>query len=510
MQKEKCDFSVSLIPLGIVISCALLFISFPDISHRVIGTLLNILVNKLGFFYILTGLFFLGTTLTIAFSRYGAVYLGTTRTARYSNFTWGSMIFTSTMAADILYWSLIEWAHYFTQAPFIAEHSPPTERQEWAAAYPLFHWGIIPWSFYVLLAVAFGYMLHVKKRHTHKISEACRPLLGAYVDGIIGEAIDICSVVGLLLGVATTFSLATPLLSLMVSLLFGISNTQLLALALLCVIALVYTTAVLLGTQGISKLSRAAVYCFSTVLVFFLCAGPTVYLIETGITAIGKMLQNFFLMATWMDPSRISLQETDGTLGFPQRWTIFYWAYWITWSVATPFFIGAISEGRTIRNTIVGGLCWGIAGTYGSFIVLGNYGLYLQTHHLLPAAYFVRAGNTPAEVIIAIIQTLPCAYIVMALLAATMIAFYASTFDALTLIIASYSQKSVAPGEEPRQIMKSFWAVACILLPASLIFSQSTLMHLKSLAIIAAFPLALIMLCVVASFFKELRAEVTS
>ena len=82
--------------------------------------------------------------------------------------------------------------------------------QDWASTYPLFHWGPIPWSFYIILAVSFGFMLHVRKRNKQKYSEACRPLLGKRVDGIFGKLIDLTAVFALLAGTATTFSLATP------------------------------------------------------------------------------------------------------------------------------------------------------------------------------------------------------------------------------------------------------------------------------------------------------------
>ena len=119
------------------------------------------------------------------------------------------MIFTSTMAADILFYSLCEWALYANEPQIEAMGGI----QKWASTYPLFHWGPTAWSFYIVLAVAFGFMLHVRGREKQKFSEACRPLLGNRVDGWLGKAIDLIAVLALLAGTATTFSMATPLLS---------------------------------------------------------------------------------------------------------------------------------------------------------------------------------------------------------------------------------------------------------------------------------------------------------
>lgn len=502
-QKEHntIDWVITLLPLVIVSCIAATLLVFPQQSMKVIDVLWNIFVNKLGFFYILLGFGIVCIALYLALSRYGTIRLGACDTPRYGNFAWGSMIFTSTMAADILYWSLIEWAYYYTASPFGKKTLTVAEKHDWAATYPLFHWGITPWSFHIVCAVAFGYMLHVRRQKKQKLSEACRPLFGNKIDGLLGSIIDVFSVVGLLAGTATTFSLATPLLSLAISKISGIPESHYLTLTMLFIIAAVYTSAVLLGIKGISHLAKIAVICFLSLILFVFLLSPKIYIIETSITGIGNMLQNFISLSTWMDPLRISGVNNGG---FPQQWTIFYWAYWIAWFVATPLFIGTISEGRTVRNTIFGGLICGIAGTYCSFIVLGNYGLYLETHGFLSVAEKLSAGAAPSNVIVSILETLPFAKAGLILLAITMIALYASTFDAITMVIASYSQRELEKGE-PKKTLRAFWSLVFILLPSALILTGNSLIQLQSLSIIAAFPLGIIMICIIISFLKDAK-----
>jgi len=203
-----------------------------------------------------------------------------------------------------------------------------------------------------------------------------------------------------------------------------------------------------------------------------------------------------------MDPLRLS---GDGVTGFPQKWTIFYWAYWISWAVATPFFIGKISEGRTIRQTILGAYISGISATFTAFIVFGNYGLYQQVTGKVDVAGQLAAGATPAEAILSVFETLPIAKIAIVLLILAMIAFYASTFDALTMVIASYSVKNIKEGEEPSRKLRVFWSVVFILLPIALLFSDSTLTMLQTLSICAALPIMIIIGMVVVSFIKNLK-----
>lgn len=502
-KKSEIDYIITIVPLVAIAIITGLIIAFPNASMKIVNALWSLFVNKLGFFYILLGFALVCIAIGLAFSKYGSIKLGNISKPRYSNFEWGSMIFTSTMAADILYWSLIEWAYYYSENPFGLQGLSAGARHDWAATYPLFHWGITPWAFYLVPAVAFAYMLHVKGGTKQKLSESCRPILGKQTDGFTGKLIDVFSVIGLLAGTATTFSLATPLLSMTVSYLFGIPETKLLTLAILALIAFVYTFAVLAGIKGISYLAKISVLSFSVLLALVFIASPKIYIIETGVTAIGKMLDNFIPMSTWLDPLRIS--GADGS-GFPQRWTVFYWAYWIAWFVATPFFIGTISEGRTIKNTIIGGILCGIAGTYCSFIILGNYGLHLQAHGILDSAAALE-NAAPAQVIMEILKTVPYPKLLIAVLSLTMIAFYSSTFDALTMVIASYSQRNVSTNEEPKKGLRAFWSIVFIILPIALIITEANLNQLQSLAIIAAFPLGLIIVLIVASLFKQLKQD---
>ena len=226
--------------------------------------------------------------------------------------------------------------------------------------------------------------------------------------------------------------------------------------------------------------------------------GKARYTIETGITAIGNLVQNFIGLATWTD----ALRETS----FPQNWTIFYWAYWMVWCVATPFFIGSISGGRTIRQTILGGYFWALAGTFTSFIILGNYSLNLQVTGQMDLIGEYAASGDLYRIIITTMQTLPWAKMGLLLLAATMIAFYATSFDSITMVASAYSYKALPAGAEPHRNIRLFWAVMLILFPIALIFSENSMANLQSVSIIAAFPVGIIMLIIIGSFFKDANA----
>jgi BCCT family betaine/carnitine transporter len=270
-------------------------------------------------------------------------------------------------------------------------------------------------------------------------------------------------------------------------------------IAILVVICLVYTIAVLKGIEGVSWLANACMYMFGLLLAYVLIfGGQPVYIIETGFSALGNMMQNFIGLSTWTDALR--------TTFFPQNWTIFFWAYWMVWAVASPFFMGSISRGRTVKQVILGTYIFGVMSTLISFIILGNYGLGLQMHGTFDVlAYCAETGGDLYRTVIAIIQTLPLWQLVMVILVVSMIAFYATSFDSITLVASQYSYKEMKEGQEAGTKMKLFWAILLIMLPIALIFSEGSMNNLQTVSIIAAFPIGIVIILIISSFIKDAK-----
>ena len=491
--KDKIDWTTVIVPFALIAFLCASFILAPEHSSAIVAQIRFLLGDTLGIYYLIIGLGVFLLSIYLAFSKYGSIRLGgPNEKPKYSDFSWASMMFTAGLAADILFYSFCEWILYAGD-PHLADMG---SMQIWSSTYPLFHWGPIPWSFYLVLAVAFGFMIHVRGCHKQKYSEACRPLLGDKVDKLPGKCIDLLALFALLAGTATTFALATPLMAQIFSNLLGIENSKWLTIAILVITCIVYTHALVHGMKGISRLSASCMYLFFALLAYVLFAGgETKYIVETGFSAIGNMVQNFFSLATFTDPMR----ETS----FPQNWTIFYWAYWMVWCVASPFFIGTISRGRTIKQTILGGYIYSLSGTFLSFIILGNYSLGLQMHGNLDVMALYAASGDLYTTILAIVETLPLAPMVMILLVAAMIAFYATSFDSIALVASAYTYKQLTGDEDPHTYVKMFWSIMLILLPIALTFSDNSMTNLQSVSIIAAFPIGLVIMLIIASFFKD-------
>lgn len=494
--KGKIDWMITLVPLALVVALAVLFFFFPAESNEILSRVRFFFGDTFGTYYLVLGLGVFVLSLYIALSKYGRIVLGEpNEKPKYSFFAWGAMMFTCGLAADILFYSFSEWVMYAVD-PHIAEMG---NILEWAGVYPVFHWSFIPWGFYLVLAVAFAFMLYVRKRERQKYSEACRPVLGRHTDGFVGRVIDLLAVFALLAGTATTFGVATPLMAQIINELFGLSlDRTLLTLVILLVTCFVYTYSLLKGFKGISWLANACIYMFFGLLAYVLLfGGQFSFIVDMGISSLGKVVQNFVELSTYADPLRTS--------SFPQNWTIYYWAYWMVWCVAAPFFIGSISRGRTIRQTILGGYVFGVGSTIVSFIVLGNYSMGLQASGAADFISVYQQSGDLYELIISVIQTLPCASFVFVLVLVTMMAFYATSFDSIALTAACYSYHRLGEDEQPHKLIQLVWCVLLIVLPMALVFAESSMNCLQSVSIVAAFPIGMVILLIIISFLKDAK-----
>lgn len=493
-ESAKVDWLITLLPFGVIAILCVLFFLMPDQSNAVLSQIRFFLGDTFGTYYLIIGLGVFLFSLFIALSKYGNIILGDRdEKPKFSYFSWGAMMFTCGLAADILFYSFAEWVMYAGN-PHIAELG---NFQEWSGVFPIYHWSFIPWSFYLVLAVAFGFMLHVRKRERQRFSEACRPILGKQTDGILGRIIDLLAVFALLAGTATTFSVATPLMASIVTELFGIGISRTLCTTVILLLTCAcYTYALLCGFKGISILAKVCIYMFFGLLLYVLLLGGNAgYIIDTGVESLGRVVQNFIGLSTYTDPLRIT--------NFPQDWTIYYWAYWMVWCVAAPFFIGSISRGRTIRQTIFGGYVFGVGSTIISFVILGNYSMGLQVTGVADfIALYQQTGDLYA-LIISIIGTIPGVPFVLILVVLIMIAFYATSFDSIALTASCYSYRKLNKGESPHKLIQFMWCLLLILLPIALVFADSSMSNLQTVSIVAAFPLGIVMVLIIVSFFRD-------
>ncbi len=478
-----CSFSVLII-------ATLPLLIWPEEGAVWINQLKFFVTQKMGVWYLMLGIGAVLFMTYITFSDIGQIKLGDAHeTPQFSMASWAAMLFCGGIGASILYWGAIEWAYYYQSPPFNLQPESH-EAVHWSSTYGIFHWGIIAWTIYLIPAVPIAYFYHVRKEPVLKISTALKPVIGEYhSQRWIGQLIDVFFIIGMLGGAATTLGFAAPLISEGLHELFNIPiNTQTYIIVLLVATALFAYSSYAGIDKGIKVLSNINFWGAILLLLIIFLLGPSIFMLETGLTSMGRMLNNFFVMSTWMEPFRGTADFAQSN--FPQDWTVFYWAWWLVFAPTIGLFIARISRGRTIRGMIIGSIFFGSFGCSLFFIVLGNYGLHLQLTGTLDVVD-ILTNQSPTAAIFAMLSQLPASKFIIALFTLLALIFTATSFDSISYILASAVQKNVV--EEPLRWNRLFWAFALSLLPATLLLlGGDALSTLQTATVIGGLPLIVI------------------
>ncbi|GAB3282271.1 BCCT family transporter [Parahaliea aestuarii] len=468
---------------------------WPEEGAQAVAHARAFMTDQLGGLYLLLGIGALFFMLYIVFSEIGNIKLGDPdERPEFATGSWAAMLFCGGIGASILYWAPIEWAFYYNDPPFQAEPGSH-EAIRWAATYGVFHWGLIPWSIYLIPALPISYFFYIRKRPVLKISTALMPVIGQRrAEAWPGKVLDVLFIFGLLGGGATTLGLAAPLINEGLTTLFGIQQTVGSQIVVLMVCTSIFAYSAYAGLdKGIKILSNINFWGALALLAFIFAVGPTNFMFETGLDSLGRMLTHFFEMATWAEPFG-GLADFSDT-HFPQDWTIFYWAWWLVFAPSMGLFIARISRGRTIKQMVVGSIFFGSMGCFLFFMVFGNYGLHLQLTGELDVIAILKEQSATAA-IFAMLQTLPFGTLVIVVFTLLAVIFTATTFDSISYILASVVQTDIEG--EPLRWNRLFWAFALSILPTTLLFLGG-LDTLQTAAIVGGAPLLVIAVMLAAS-----------
>ncbi|WP_436962685.1 BCCT family transporter [Staphylococcus shinii] len=507
MEKNKVMDWTTFIGSSIILLIAVIpMMVFPKASQDIITKMNDAVSSTIGSIYLLIGLVTLIFVLYIAFGKYGNVTLGkATDKPEFNNFSWAAMLFCAGIASDILYWGIIEWAFYYQDPPH-GVNGMTDSALNYATMYGMFHWGPIAWATFVLPALCIGYLVFVKNKPVYKISQTLRPILKGQTDGIVGKIVDIVFIFGLLGGAATSLALGVPMITAGIERLTGIDgDNMLMKSAILLIITAIFAYSSYSGLKkGIKVLSDGNVILSFILLGFVLVVGPTIFIMETTITGMGNMFKNFFQMATWIEPFG-GIGGREETM-FPQKWTIFYWSWWIVYAPFIGLFIARISRGRTLKELVLGTLIYGTLGCMLFFGIFGNYAVYLQISGQFNVIEFLNSHTTEAT-IIEVLHHLPFPNLVIILFLISAILFLATTFDSGSYILAAASQKKVIG--EPLKANRLYWAFELCLLPFALMLvgGERALDVLKTASLLASVPVLVVFVMMMISFLRTLSED---
>lgn len=469
-----------------------------NVSNAFTATL-NFFIKNFGWSFMISVALFLTFCLCLAFSKYGQIKLGKDdEEPEYSTASWFAMLFSAGMGIGLVFWGIAEPMYHFAGPPF---GEPKTaEAAEVAMRYAFFHWGLHPWAIYAVVGLPLAYF-QFRKGLPSLISSTFYPLLGEQgIRGPIGRAIDCLAVIVTLFGVATSLGLGTMQINSGLNFVYGMPNSTPVSILIIAAITVLFTISVVTGIKkGIKFLSNLNMVLAFIMMVFLLSVGPTRYILNLFSETIGQYLQNIVWMSFFLDTQGDVAARTG--YDWVGAWTVFYWAWWITWAPFVGAFIARISRGRTIKEFILGTLAAPALLSFIWFAIMGGTALNIDLFGAGGIADAVAKDVTSAFFIT--LNNFPLAQLASLLAMAMIVIFFITSADSATFVVGMMTSGG---DMEPKTGLKVIWGIIEGAIAAMLLIVGG-LKAVQTVALAIGFPFMVIMLFMMYAFMKGLNRE---
>lgn len=498
MEHKRIDRPAFITSVAIILLVSIPLAASPDTAGAILQSTYDYIAREFGVIYLLASVGANGFLVWLALSQFGKVKLGAPEsTPEFDTLSWIAMLFCAGIGGGLIYWCGTEWAFYYQSPPFGAEPYS-AEAAEWASTYGLFHWGFTAWAFYCLPTLAVGYPYYVRKLQHMRFSNSCNYFLSKNELGPTARFIDFLFIMAMVGGAATSLGFSTPMIAACISWLFNIEHNFALEVGVMFLCMFLFAASVWLGLRkGIRTLSDINLVIGLALLLFVLVAGPTAFLLKTSMNSVGVLFQNIIRMNFWTDPFTES--------AFVEDWTVFYWAWWIAFAPYVGMFVARISQGRTIRQIIVGMLIFGSLGCWVFYMVIGNYSLFLELEGIVKSTEIINEQNQSAA-IVATLGQLPLPVMVIGVFCTMAIIFTATTYDSASYTLASSATLHLPAGDDPSRGHRVFWAFALGLLPITLMFIGG-LKVMQVVLLIVSLPILIVGIVMCVSLVKSLKED---
>lgn len=497
-QTDRVVFGVTaVLTLAFVVWGSVATDSLEDVS----SSMLSGLIHNGGWAFVLVASGFVVFALWLAISRYGKITLGEEgEKPEFRTVSWVAMMFSAGMGIGLMFFGVNEPLTFFTEPPPGTDPADAAAAAETAMATTLFHWTLHPWAIYAVVGLAIAYSTFRRKRR-QTISAVFVPLLGKkHAYGPTGRVIDILAIFATLFGSAASLGLG--------ALQIGSGFTELdwldtvstgLLVTIIAVLTLAFVASAVSGVEkGIQWLSNTNMVLALLLALFVFILGPTVFVLDLVPTSIASYFGDLAQLA-----GRTEASSGEGVADWLGSWTVFYWAWWISWTPFVGMFIARISRGRTIRQFVGGVILVPSTVSLIWFAIFGGSAIRLQE----------RDGElakeaTPEGQLFALLQDFPIATVTSLLVMILVGIFFVSGADAASIVMGTLSQKGHF---EPSKYVIVFWGVLTGAVAAVMLLvgngGGDALQGLQNLTILVAAPFALVMIGMCVALMRDLRRD---
>ena len=487
---------VTMVSSGLLIVFIALTVMFPASAEDVFTTIMESLTSNIGWFLILSANLFVLAAIYFALGKFGSIRIGGKEAQpEFSTFGWFAMLLSAGMGIGLLFWSVGEpLLHLGLPSPMFGDilpNSPEAAQASMVTTY--LHWGLHPWGIYAIVGLGLAFFAY-NRGLPLTIRSVFYPLIGNKIYGFWGNAIDVLSVLATLMGLATSLGLGVAQVNAGLHFLFDVSISTTVQVMLIAGITGLATISVVLGLDGgVKRLSELNMGLAGIFMLFILFVGPTVFILSAFTQNLGNYVAALPSMSMWT--------ETFKDTNWQGAWTIFYWAWWISWSPFVGMFIARISKGRTVREFVLGVMLIPTLLSFFWMSVFGGTAISLQTTGIADIVSVVQADVSIA--LFAMLEHLPWTPLLSLIGIILVTVFFITSSDSGSLVVDHLTSGGKLDSPVPQRV---FWAIMEGVVAATLLIGGG-LTALQTAAVITGAPFALILLLMIYSLYVGFSQE---
>ncbi|MHC8514669.1 glycine betaine uptake BCCT transporter [Sporosarcina sp. ITBMC105] len=484
--------NVFYITIGLIILAVGYGVLASESFETVTSTIKNFVAASFGWYYMMIMSVLLALSLFLIFSPFGKIRLGkNTDRPEFSTVTWIAMLFSAGMGIGLVFYGAAEPLSHYAINPATKEPNTDAAFKE-ALRESFFHWGLHVWAMYGIVALALAYF-QFRKGEPGLVSATLKPIFGKKMEGSWGTLVDVLAVFATAFGVATTLGFGAVQINAGLNYLFGFEMGITSQFIIIAVVTVLFIMSAWTGiSKGIKYLSNTNLVLAIALLVFVVVLGPTLLIFNMFTDSVGGYLTDLVQMSFRTAPLN------EGNREWLDMWTIFYWAWWISWAPFVSMFIARVSKGRTIREFMIGVL---LAPTLLCMIWFSSFGTTAITAQKEGIADLSKSSIE--LVVFDMFGTMPWSFFISLIAILLIASFFVTSADSATFVLG---MQSTYGSLTPPNSVKIIWGVIQSSI-ALILLSVNGLTALQNTIIIAALPFSFIILLMVVSLIKELNAE---